>query len=180
MMDKIYGETCIETYPGHIPPEFLRPEHRIAITPWTPNIFVDRGYVLLGALLGGSARTSGIQYVATGSGHQDWDTQGLPEPDRTLTQLVNELGRIPVSLGNGIKFLTDTNQDSPSNAPTNRLEISATFGSADGNGQWREWGLVGGNADGTPPTEYLIDYQTHAIVTKEVGDTRIRRIRLYL
>ena len=176
---RIKGETCIERYPADVPVEALGNvrvlpcrKHLIEKTPWIPNIIVDSISTLLGALFSGETGYTGIQYVVVGSGDADWDVNGTPDPGESQTVMDSEIARVAAS----IVYLDAANAETAS--VTGRLAITGTFGPNDGNGDWREWGLAGGNATATQDTGLLIDYQTHDIVSKTTNDTILRRVRL--
>ena len=170
----LYGVTCIERYPGdaNIVDPYKVSCDPIEVSKWEPNIIVDNSGLILSALCKGEGGYSGLQYVVIGSGNVSWDTSGVPSPTVGQTQMVNELGRVAAS----IVFLDGSNN--PTASVTNKLEISGTFGSGVAEGaDWREWGIVGGNATGTANTGLLFDYSTHSAIPKDT-ETIISRVRI--
>jgi hypothetical protein len=159
----------------------------IEVTPWKSNLVVNI-FANLAALLtagngvGGLGTTwDGVQYMVVGSGLTAWDTGGVPSPNAGDTNLINEIAR---------KLVTAQMVDSSGNViasptystATNRLLITATFNVGEANGTLREWGLVGGNASGTPTIPatgtangavsgygFMVDRVTHAAINKLSG-----------
>lgn len=153
-------------------------------TTWRSNAIVSRCDFLLAALLKGEAGLGGIQYWAVGNGLDTWDGDP-PSPSIDTTQLVSEVKRLDVS--SSIIYL----QKDPENQgeyiaspdPTNILEIKVEIDGADpafsGSARsLREFGLIGGEAAGSPSREYLIDYVIHPRIDLTDNDTLTRRLRL--
>ena len=69
-----------------------------------------------------------------GSGISDWDTDGVPDPTSSQTDLENEIGRATAN----VVFLDSSNNSFLT--VTNRLSISGTFGPNDSNGPWERVG----------------------------------------
>jgi len=168
----VHGETCLEYYPPDRPLDRLTPQDRLHVTEWTSNDIVASFSTLLGALLKSEAGHSGVQYVVVGSGESSWDSGGVPDPTTAQEDMVSELGRVQAT----VTYLDNANNTSLQ--PTNRIHIAGVFGPTQANGQWREWGVVGGNATQAADSGYLIDYQTEAVVTKTSSFTLSRRVRL--
>lgn len=125
------------------------------------NLVVNSILPLIMGCLKGSLQ--GIQYWAVGSGAESWDSS-TPEPSLTETTLTKELGRkvIPSS---GISFVTPGTYE-PSSSPTTCLKVVATFDESECNGDWREFGIFGGNATTTKDSGYMLDKKHHDILTK--------------
>ena len=125
------------------------------------NLVVNSILNLLMALLKNDSSYNGILYWAVGSGLASWDSS-LPSPSPSDTALVNEIGRVSIP-SSEIKYIDGTNY---SNTPTNKIEISHTFGENDCNGTWREFGIFGGDATSTSGSGIMIDKVNHKILTK--------------
>ena len=126
------------------------------------NLVVNSFIKLVMALMKDPTSYSGVQYWAIGKGDASWDST-MPDPEVNATRLTSELGRVAISPSE-ISFL---NADgSTSDTPTNILQIKHTFGSADCNGEWREFGIFGGNATGTANSGIMINKKHHAVITK--------------
>ena len=151
---------------------FHLPEKALAVTPWQPNLIVDASGLLLSALCKGESGYGGFQYLAVGSGQESWDTEGVPDPSPSQTQLVNELARAVVE----ITFLDESNE--PTVTVTNKLEVAGAFASGVAeSAPWREWGIFGGNATSSPNSGIMVDYATHSAQAKE-SETWIRKVRI--
>lgn len=159
----------------------------IEITPWKSNLVVNifanlAALLTMGNGVGDIGSTfAGVQYMVVGTGLSAWDTGGVPSPNANDTNLVNEIAR---------KLVTAQMVDSSGNVissptystATNRLLITSTFNTGEANGALREWGLVGGNATGSPTIPatgtangavsgygYMVDRVTHAAINKLAG-----------
>ena len=126
------------------------------------NLVVNSFLNLVMCLLKQHSGYNGIQYWAVGSGFSTWDEK-LPTPELTATRLTTELGRVPISLDE-IKFL-DSNYE-VIQTPSNIIQVSHTFGVDDCNGEWREFGIFGGNATSELNSGIMINKRHHAIITK--------------
>ena len=142
------------------------------------NLVVNTFLNLVMCLLKQQSGYSGVQYWAVGSGATTWDTT-MPTPELTATRLTSEIGRVPISASD-LSFL-DSGYNKVS-TPTNILQISHTFGSADCNGVWREFGIFGGNATGVLNSGIMINKRHHSVITKtdEMSIERIMRFTLSL
>ena len=168
------GETCVEKYrPGvtiedpHHPPE---PPYEI--TPWQSNIIVDASGKLLAALCKEEGGYGGFQYIAVGSGQEAWDTEGVPDPSPSTTQLVNELARAAAS----VIFLDESNEETAT--VTNKLEVAGVFASGVGeSAPWREWCIFGGTATGSANSGVIVDYATHSALPKSLEEWT-RKVRI--
>ncbi len=142
------------------------------------NLVVNSFLNLVMCLLKQQSGYKGVQYWAVGSGAEAWDNN-MPTPELNATRLTAELGRVPIS-ANDLAFLdADYNVVS---TPTNILQIKHTFGSADCNGVWREFGIFGGNATANANSGIMINKRHHKIITKteEMTVERIMRFTLSL
>lgn len=142
------------------------------------NLVVNSFLNLVMSLLKQQSGYKGIQYWAVGSGASSWDSS-LPNPDISANKLTAELGRVAIG-ADEIKFLTPEFEETQT--PTNILQISHTFGPADCNGAWREFGIFGGNATTTKNSGIMINKRHHAVITKteEMTIERIMRFTLNL
>lgn len=140
------------------------------------NLIVNSFLNLAMALMKGENGYSGIQYWAIGSGADSWDDT-TPDPEINATRLTNEIGRVAI-LPAEIKFVDAEYEESVN--PTNILQIEHTFGTADCNGKWREFGLFGGNATTTTNSGILINKKHHAVITKTSDMTIDRTMRFTL
>lgn len=134
------------------------------------NLVVNSFLKLVMSLCKGESGYGGIQYWAIGSGNASWD-DGIPDPEINATRLTSEIGRVAINPSE-IKFLTA--DYSESSTPTNILQIKHTFTENDCNGEWREFGIFGGNAFGTANTGIMINKKHHAVITK-TSDMMIER-----
>lgn len=128
---------------------------------------------LMGVALGELLRNATV-HLAVGAGLAEWDALTTPpQPDRTRTQLYNELARVVASVG----YLTPAGNASAS--PTNRLECTGIYAIGVANGTIREMGLfVGGSA--VANSGRLVAVVNFAAIAKPAGGsdyslTRIMR-----
>jgi hypothetical protein len=143
------------------------------------NLVVDKCSVLIAGLLGlKSAQTpSGIQYWAIGSGSASWDdlwgSATPPTPAANTTQLVAEIYRKAITASN-IKFVDGSGNEVADTNPTNRIKITVTISEAEGNGNWREFGLFGGNATASANSGFMLNHKMHRVLSKtsEISVTR--------
>ena len=149
---------------------------RVEVVEHGHNLVVNSMLPLLQCLLKNDSNYSGIQYWAVGSGSESWDESAV-NPTLDETTLTNEIGRKQIEAGD-IKFI-DSNLEETT-TPTNVLEITATFGSTECNGTWREFGLFGGKATSELNSGIMINKKHHAVLTKTSDMVIERRIRLTL
>lgn len=138
------------------------------------NTIVNSIGKLISCLFKAQAGYSGIQYWAVGSGSDGWDNVNPPVAQVTDVGCTNEIGRKAIPSSN-IVFLDNNN--SVSQTPTNRIQITLTFGENDCNGVWREFAIFGGNATTTPNSGIAINHKTHAIMVKTNTMVVERQIR---
>ena len=134
------------------------------------NLVVNSFVNLVMCLLKRNPAYSGIQYWAVGSGATTWDS-ALPSPEPTATRLTNEIGRVAID-PNEIVFL-DSNFNEVS-TPTNIIQISHIFDTADCNGVWREFGIFGGNATSSLNSGIMINKRLNGIslfASAGIGET---------
>ena len=140
------------------------------------NLVVNKFLELILALLKEESGYGGIQYWAVGDGSSSWDDT-LPSPTLNDTQLTSEIGRVAI-LASDLTFLNDDYTESAT--PTHILQIKHTFGTADCNGAWREFGIFGGNATASANSGVMLDRRTHALITKTSEMTVERTLRFIL
>lgn len=133
------------------------------------NIIVEDYAKVVAAVLKNHPGYSGITFWAVGEGEwtgnaqtSSWDSltdvQLQAKSTSNRTQLYSEKARVPVSMD-----FVDAS-DNVVAGPTNRLEIKATFDSTI-SGYFREFGLFGGNADGTLGSGLMVDHAVHGLKT---------------
>ena len=118
----------------------------------------------------------GVQYWAVGSGNSSWDVDPV-NPSQSETTLTNEIGRVALSASD-LKYLNPDYTESDN--PTNILQIKHTFGENDCNGQWREFGIFGGNATAETDSGIMINKKHHALITKASDMTIDRTMRFVI
>lgn len=151
---------------------------------WNSNVIVNNCRIQLAAFMRNDS-PKGIQCLKVGIGDPAWDTNGLPEPDNTVTGLVAKDHIFPVRGEKLVLFYLDEN-NVESDTPTNRLQITTTLEDNEppplpelghlSSYPLREFGLFGEFPDGT---EYMIDHITHPVIHKDITATLIRVVRLY-
>lgn len=153
IIDKIYDRNgkLIDTIEGH-------------------NIVVNSFVKLIMALCKDKDKYNGIQYWAVGSGSTSWDSE-LPEPSINATKLESEIGRVAINPSD-ITFLNSNME--PSEEPTNILQIRHIFDVSDCNGEWREFGIFGGDASQDADSGILINKKHHVLINKN-SDIMIER-----
>lgn len=126
------------------------------------NLVVNSFTKLVMGMLKGDIN-SGIKYWAIGSGSADWDSD-MPEPEINASRLTNEIGRVAIASEDITYLLPDGTE---SESPTNILQIKHTFGADDCNGEWREFGIFGGDAATDElNTGIIIDKKHHELKAK--------------
>jgi hypothetical protein len=146
------------------------------------NLIVNKFYDLVGGLLKNEATfTGGIQYWAIGEGEgSSWDSLTPAEREAkslpTLTGLYNEIARVLVTMSYLDSSLI------PTLTITNRIQITASFGSAI-SGYLREFAIFGGTATASINSGYMLNHKTHAVIPFNIGggaSTLNRMLRLIL
>lgn len=142
---------------------------------WASNTIVRSAWPLLAALLRGEEKLGGLRFWALGAGDPAWDDAPVTaSPEARTLHAEIERWKVPAE---AISYLDP--QGKPSKEPAPRLEISLAF-------SWgtalvlRELALVGGDADETPGTGYLINYVIHRRIDVPKGSKLTRRLRLTL
>lgn len=138
------------------------------------NVIINDIGKLIASLLKNHSGHKGLTYWAIGSGSASWDTTTPPVAQPTDTKCVNEIGRKAISPSN-IIFIDEHN--APSEAVTNRIQVTVTFGESECNGSWREFALFGGNASSTPNSGIAINHKNHGVMVKTDSMVIERQIR---
>lgn len=126
------------------------------------NLIVDGLYKIITSLLSAKGGYSGLQYWAIGSGNPSWDVS-LPQPAKSDTRLTLEIGRKQIQPSD---FAWVNDEGVVQSQPTNRLRVRVTFSTTECVGDWREFGIFGGNATSTSNSGILMNHKNHALVTK--------------
>ena len=145
------------------------------------NLIVDSIGRLAAARFRGGTDFGGLQMWAVGFGQPSWDVRwegGFPPTtDPSATRLVNEIGRLPLSIAGSDSYMTFVDQNgNPADGLTNRLLVRRQFGRDDANGDWREFALFGGNATLHRDSGIMINHKIHRIITKTPDMTVERNI----
>ena len=127
------------------------------------NLIVDSASTLMARrMYPGDALTSGMQYLAVGTGVGTGTTQAPQAEALTLAALRVELARKTFS---STSYL-DTNS-SPVAGPTGKIQLTTTFLEAEANGPIVEMGLFGGNATATSGSGYLFNHKVFPVINKD-------------
>ncbi len=147
---------------------------------WSSNLVVESCNLLLSAMMKREEGISGILYWAVGEGESTWDTRS-PSPAPSDTCLVREVSRKALAT-HEIIYLNTRNE--PSESPTSRLQITASFSGADfgleGQGiqSLREFGLFGGEATTVANSGLMIDTVIHPRIDLSAEMTLRRNLHL--
>lgn len=144
------------------------------------NIIVKDCSKLIAGLVGGKL-TSGASYWAVGSGNSAWDVAwgtNDPVPVDSAVKLIAEIGRKAIVPSTDVIYVDVNGNPAGAGVITNRIKITVTFGANDANGDWREFGLFGGNATSSVNTGIMIDHKYHKIIFKTPSITVTRSIIL--
>lgn len=136
------------------------------------NLVVNSFLNLVMCLVKQQSGYKGIQYWAVGKGSASWDGAEPPAPAITDTRLTSEIGRVPIAASE-IVFLNSNYE--VVNTPTNIIQISHIFGTADCNGEWREFGIFGGNGTTAANSGIMINKRHHKVINKS-SDMTVERI----
>lgn len=143
----------------------VREGHNLVVTSFTKLVM---------SIIGRTTGFTGLKYWAVGKGSEAWD-ENPTQPISSETRLTNEIGRkeIPVS---AFKFLDADGEEV--SEPTNRLQVTLSFNSTECNGEWREFGLFGGDATSSINTGIMMNKRHHAVITK-TKDMVIERVMIF-
>ena len=125
------------------------------------NLVMSKILPLITGMLKNSLQ--GIQYWAVGKGVASWDSTPI-NPTISEEKLTSEIGRKAIPLS-AIQYADPTTYEDSAN-PTNCIKIGCTFSESECNGEWREFGIFGGNATATKDSGYMIDKKHHEVLTK--------------
>jgi len=121
---------------------------------------------LAAALFKGDPAYTPLSYWAVGQGAATWDaliTAGTITYDMSTTRLVNELGRKSIPLSS----MTFVNDDGDAILTlNNRIKITVLFDWDECNGEWREFGIFGGNATSGVNTGIMVNHKIHKLINK--------------
>jgi hypothetical protein len=127
------------------------------------NIIVNTASILIARLLKDSTEpSSGISFLAVGSGGQAWNKFDPPAPTTSQTRLENEFYRKGIDYATFIHPVTGE----PTQVYTNIVDYSVTFGEAEGVGPVVEMGLFGGDATGETNSGTLVNWRTFPVINK--------------
>jgi hypothetical protein len=140
------------------------------------NLIVDGFYILLAALLKRQSGWSGLTYWENGSGNASWDTTPV-SPTTSDTALVTPLegGRKEIATSD-IIWLDASNIESAT--PTNKIQITVSFGTSESVGWHREFALFGGEATATSNSGTMINSKRHNKFEKTSEQELTRRLRI--
>lgn len=134
------------------------------------NVVTDGLSKLIACLLKMQAGYTGILYWGLGSGNSAWPDGSPGSPSDTDIQLVSEFYRKAISTSD-IIFINDNNEES--NVPTNRLQVTVTFGADEANydpslgNRLMEFGIFCGNATSALNSGLMINHKTHPAIYKD-------------
>jgi len=145
----------------------------VRVTEKITNTIVDSSKQLVASLLAQETGMSTVTYHAFGVGDAAWDTANpIPSPAASATQLVSELGRVPI---NSIVFLDGSGDVLPAGQRSLVLRIKTIVDYNDFNGQTiREHALFGGNATTTVNSGIMLN--TLRTVGQFKGNTRVVKL----
>lgn len=127
------------------------------------NIIVNTASILIARLLkDNSEPTSGISYLAAGSGNAGWDAFDPPAPTTSQTRLENEFSRKSIAL----KTFVDPETGEPTETQTNIVDYSVTFGEGEAVGPIMELALFGGDATVEFNSGTMINWRTFPVINK--------------
>lgn len=127
------------------------------------NLIVNGIFKLITSLLSAKGGYTGLQYWAVGEGLSSWNSDAPPQPSENDIKLVKEIGRKALD-PSSITWVNERGENSVT--PTNRLKVSVTFGYNECAGNWREFGLFGGNATGSADSGIMINHKNHGLIVK--------------
>lgn len=148
---------------------------------WRSNTIMNACHTLLAGFMKNGPHPMGIQHMAVGQGLEEWDSAGAPVPKGTETDLQNKYAQIIKVTDPELKLEYLSDDDSPSNEPTSRLQITATLVSGyppplPGGTTYplREFGLFGRFNE----KDFMINNIRHPVIHKIDSAKLIRVVRL--
>lgn len=145
----------------------------IEVLSWDHNILVNNFTHLIAALFIKASGFTGLGYWAVGTGGAGWTDSSFPEAAVTDSSLVSELGRKAISSSDMV-FLDGSGEISAT--PTSIIKVQATFGTTECNGNWREFGIFGGDATTSLNSGIMINHKNHKLQTKTSDASLTRKI----
>lgn len=144
---------------------------------WSFNQIQDSALLqITGSVVGAEDTTSGlfnnfgpIRYLAVGSGSPFWDADptNVAKPVGQ-TSLVNEFERFAVT-ANDFSFLDANGDVLNPQALSPRFKLTRILGANDANGDLREFGLFGGDANQGVQSGIMFNWITHPLIQKDAS-----------
>jgi len=142
---------------------FLREDGKLIKTYHKSNIIVNTASILIARLLKDNTEpTSGISFLAVGSGNDSWDPFDPPAPTTSQTLLENELFRKNISTSTFV----DPQTAEPTSIPTNIVDYATTFSESEAVGPIMELALFGGEASTSANTGTMLNWRTFPVINK--------------
>jgi len=129
------------------------------------NIIVNTASILIARLLKDNHEpTSGISYLAVGTGAVGWNLQNPPQPTVSQTMLYSEIARKAFTTED-VNFI-DPETGDPTTVPTGVVDFTVTFNETEAVGPWVEMGLFGGDATELKDSGTEVNYRTFPVLNK--------------
>ena len=127
------------------------------------NIIVNTASILIARLLKDNAEpTNGISFLAVGRGNASWNLLDPPAPTTSQTRLEQEFYRKAIDLATFV----DPTTGEPTDAQTNIVDYSVSFGEAEAVGPIMELSLFGGDATEAPNSGTMVNWRTFPVISK--------------
>jgi len=149
---------------------------RTEVRPFRLNQVQDSSLNLITGLLTNSsgmtsppvANLGAISFLALGSGQSTWDADpsNVVKPT-TQTTLETETFRFSLSPNDFVFLNSSSGATLSPQALSSRFKVSYTLGTADANGDLREFGLFGGDATSTLDSGIMFNWITHPLIQKD-------------
>lgn len=149
---------------------------RTEVRPFKLNQVQDSSLNLITGLLTNSsgmasppvANLGAITFLALGSGQSTWDADpsNVVKPT-TQTTLETETFRFSLSPNDFVFLNSSSGATLNPQALSSRFKVSYTLGTADANGDLREFGLFGGDATSTLDSGIMFNWITHPLIQKD-------------
>ena len=138
------------------------------------NIIVNTASLLIASLLKGDT-TTGITYLALGSGSASWPLLNPPAPSTTQTLLENEFFRKKIDFTTYI----DPSSGQPTQTPTNIVDYSVSLSESEGVGTVLELALFGNStATSAINSGVMVNWRTIPCISKTNTMTLIVTFRI--
>jgi hypothetical protein len=129
------------------------------------NIIVNTASILISRLLKDNTEpSSGISYLAVGTGGVGWNLQNPPQPTNTQVKLNNEISRKAFTTED-VSFI-DPDTGDPVLVPTNVVDYTVTFAETEAVGPLVEMSLFGGDATDLTDSGTMVNYRTFPVINK--------------